>query len=176
MWGDKMETTRGNEGKGRDRCGGTGSALSSACITQLGPSSLSIFPQQRRVAMDPFSQLIFTISVASFVIFQWLFHKGSPWVSTHFSPGFLSLSDKQKVEWNSRWTPESSPMQGCPTPSLWGPLLHPILDWSSWFGLTTTVWSRRAELMYKLAPKMHSLTFCPHISCHTALWLTRRIN
>lgn len=58
--------------------------------------------QQRRVAMDPFSQLIFTISVTSFLIFQWLFHKASPWVSERISPGFLSLSDKQKVEWNSR--------------------------------------------------------------------------
>ncbi|XP_029699064.1 transmembrane protein 56-B isoform X2 [Takifugu rubripes] len=52
--------------------------------------------------MDPFSQLIFVISVTSFLIFQWLFHKGSPWVSKRISPGFLSLSDKQKVEWNSR--------------------------------------------------------------------------
>lgn len=63
----------------------------------------AISPQQRRVAMDPFSQLIFVISVTSFLIFQWLFHKGSPWVSNRISPGFLSLSDKQKVEWNSRW-------------------------------------------------------------------------
>lgn len=63
----------------------------------------AISPQQRRVAMDPFSQLIFVISVTSFLIFQWLFHKGSPWVSKRISPGFLSLSDKQKVEWNSRW-------------------------------------------------------------------------
>ncbi|XP_076617317.1 TLC domain-containing protein 4-B-like [Chaetodon auriga] len=52
--------------------------------------------------MDPFSQLILTISVTSFLTFQWLFHKVSPWMSMRISPGFLSLSDKQKVEWNSR--------------------------------------------------------------------------
>ncbi|CAB1451567.1 unnamed protein product [Pleuronectes platessa] len=54
------------------------------------------------MAMDPFSQLILTISVTSFFTFQWLFHKVSPWVSTRISPGFPGLSDKQKVEWNSR--------------------------------------------------------------------------
>lgn len=60
-------------------------------------------PTQRCwVAMDPFSQLILTISVTSFLTFQWLFHKVSPWVSMRVSPGFLGLSDKQKVEWNSR--------------------------------------------------------------------------
>uniref|UniRef100_A0A3Q3IX69 TLC domain-containing protein n=1 Tax=Monopterus albus TaxID=43700 RepID=A0A3Q3IX69_MONAL len=52
--------------------------------------------------MDPFSQLILTISVTSFFTFQCLFHKVSPWVSMHISSGFLGLSDKQKVEWNSR--------------------------------------------------------------------------
>uniref|UniRef100_A0A3Q2XJL1 TLC domain containing 4a n=1 Tax=Hippocampus comes TaxID=109280 RepID=A0A3Q2XJL1_HIPCM len=52
--------------------------------------------------MDPFSQLILTISVTSFFTFQWLFHKVSPWLSARVSPGFLGLSDKQKVEWNSR--------------------------------------------------------------------------
>ncbi|XP_075907307.1 uncharacterized protein LOC142904834 isoform X3 [Nelusetta ayraudi] len=52
--------------------------------------------------MDPFSQLILAISVTSFLTFQWLFHKVSPWVSVRVSPGFLNLSDKQKVEWNSR--------------------------------------------------------------------------
>ncbi|XP_059182568.1 TLC domain-containing protein 4-B-like isoform X1 [Centropristis striata] len=52
--------------------------------------------------MDPFSQLILTISVTSFFTFQWLFHKVSPWMSIRISPGFLNLSDKQKVEWNSR--------------------------------------------------------------------------
>lgn len=55
------------------------------------------------MAMDPFSQLIFTISVTSFLTFQWLFHRVSPWISIRISPGFLQLSDKQKVEWNSRW-------------------------------------------------------------------------
>lgn len=52
--------------------------------------------------MDPFSQLILTISVTSFLTFQWLFHRVSPWMSLRISPGFLCLSDKQKVEWNSR--------------------------------------------------------------------------
>uniref|UniRef100_A0A3Q2STN6 TLC domain containing 4 n=1 Tax=Fundulus heteroclitus TaxID=8078 RepID=A0A3Q2STN6_FUNHE len=52
--------------------------------------------------MDPFSQLILTISVVSFFTFQWLFHRVSPWVSVRISPGFLGLGDKQKVEWNSR--------------------------------------------------------------------------
>ncbi|XP_069007618.1 TLC domain-containing protein 4-B isoform X2 [Embiotoca jacksoni] len=55
--------------------------------------------------MDPFSQLIFTISVTSFLTFQWLFHKVSPWMSMRISPGFLGLSDKQQVEWNSRGDP-----------------------------------------------------------------------
>lgn len=59
-------------------------------------------PQRTRVAMDPFSQLILAISVTSFLTFQWLFHKVSPWVSVRISSGFLNLSDKQKVEWNSR--------------------------------------------------------------------------
>lgn len=59
-------------------------------------------PQRTRVAMDPFSQLILAISVTSFLTFQWLFHKVSPWVSVRVSSGFLNLSDKQKVEWNSR--------------------------------------------------------------------------
>ncbi|XP_061569832.1 TLC domain-containing protein 4-B-like [Cololabis saira] len=52
--------------------------------------------------MEPFSQLIFAISVTSFLTFQWLFHRVSPWMSTRISSGFLGLSDKQKVEWNSR--------------------------------------------------------------------------
>ncbi|XP_056439695.1 TLC domain-containing protein 4-B-like [Gadus macrocephalus] len=52
--------------------------------------------------MDTFSQLILAISVTSFLGFQWLFHRASPWVSTRISPGFDVLSDKQKVEWNSR--------------------------------------------------------------------------
>uniref|UniRef100_M4AEF9 TLC domain containing 4 n=1 Tax=Xiphophorus maculatus TaxID=8083 RepID=M4AEF9_XIPMA len=52
--------------------------------------------------MDPFSQLILTISVTSFLTFQWLFHRVSPWMSMRISRGFLGLTDKQKVEWNSR--------------------------------------------------------------------------
>ncbi|KAI1891449.1 hypothetical protein AGOR_G00143930 [Albula goreensis] len=55
-----------------------------------------------RAAMDPFSQLILAISVASFFTFQWLFHSVSPWVSTRVSDGFLRLSHKQRIEWNSR--------------------------------------------------------------------------
>lgn len=101
---------------------------------------MAISPQQRRVAMDPFSQLIFVISVTSFLIFQWLFHKGSPWVSKRISPGFLSLSDKQKVEWNSRW-PSRAPWPqwvwvGVSKPVLRGPSvpanpaeLRPSWDW-----------------------------------------------
>ncbi|KAI4806286.1 hypothetical protein KUCAC02_017115 [Chaenocephalus aceratus] len=48
------------------------------------------------------SACILTISVISFFSFQWLFHWLSPWVSSRISSSFLSLSDKQKVEWNSR--------------------------------------------------------------------------
>ncbi|XP_016301475.1 transmembrane protein 56-B-like isoform X1 [Sinocyclocheilus anshuiensis] len=55
-----------------------------------------------RVAMDPFSQLILLISVVSFCTFQWLFHSVSPWASSRISPGFLKLTHKQKIEWNSR--------------------------------------------------------------------------
>ncbi|XP_055784178.1 TLC domain-containing protein 4-B-like [Salvelinus fontinalis] len=52
--------------------------------------------------MDLFSQLILVILVTSFLSFQWLFHRVSPWVSPRVSPGFLLLADQQKVEWNSR--------------------------------------------------------------------------
>ncbi|XP_051970862.1 TLC domain-containing protein 4-B-like isoform X1 [Xyrauchen texanus] len=52
--------------------------------------------------MDPFSQLILLISVVSFCTFQWLFHSVSPWASSRISPGFLKLTHKQKIEWNSR--------------------------------------------------------------------------
>ncbi|XP_036409696.1 TLC domain-containing protein 4-B-like isoform X2 [Megalops cyprinoides] len=52
--------------------------------------------------MDPFSQLILTIAVLSFLTFQWLFHSVSPWVSGRVSSGFLGLSPQQKIEWNSR--------------------------------------------------------------------------
>lgn len=60
--------------------------------------------QWGRVAMDPFSQLILLISVVSFCTFQWLFHSVSPWASSRISPGFLKLTHKQKIEWNSRYT------------------------------------------------------------------------
>ncbi|TNN84667.1 Transmembrane protein 56-B [Liparis tanakae] len=52
--------------------------------------------------MDPFNQLILAISVTSFFAFQWLFHRVSPWTSRRITHGFLGLSDRQKVEWNSR--------------------------------------------------------------------------
>ncbi|MBN3283935.1 TM56B protein, partial [Polyodon spathula] len=52
--------------------------------------------------MGFFNQLILVISVASFITFQVLFHCLSSWVSTHVSPGFKKLSEKQKIEWNSR--------------------------------------------------------------------------
>ncbi|XP_036441619.1 TLC domain-containing protein 4-B isoform X2 [Colossoma macropomum] len=55
-----------------------------------------------RVAMDAFTQLILLIAVVSFCTFQWLFHSVSPWVSSRISPGFLKLSHKQQIEWNSR--------------------------------------------------------------------------
>ncbi|XP_019897547.1 TLC domain-containing protein 4-B isoform X1 [Esox lucius] len=65
-------------------------------------SSYSSSKMWALAAMDPFSQLILVIAVASFLFFQWLFHRASPWVSTRVSPGFLRLAEKQKVEWNSR--------------------------------------------------------------------------
>ncbi|KAI4871254.1 hypothetical protein NFI96_019790 [Prochilodus magdalenae] len=52
--------------------------------------------------MDAFTQLILLIAVVSFCTFQWLFHSVSPWVSSRISPGFLKLSHKQQIEWNSR--------------------------------------------------------------------------
>ncbi|XP_064817870.1 TLC domain-containing protein 4-B-like, partial [Oncorhynchus masou masou] len=52
--------------------------------------------------MDLFSLLILVILVTSFLSFQWLFHRVSPWVSPRASSGFLCLADQQKVEWNSR--------------------------------------------------------------------------
>ncbi|XP_062847498.1 TLC domain-containing protein 4-B isoform X1 [Trichomycterus rosablanca] len=52
--------------------------------------------------MDAFLQLILLIAVISFCFFQWLFHSVSPWVSCRISPGFLKLSYKQQIEWNSR--------------------------------------------------------------------------
>lgn len=56
-----------------------------------------------KVAMDAFSQLILLIAVVSFFTFQWLFHSVSPWLSSRVSQGFLRLSHKQKIEWNSRY-------------------------------------------------------------------------
>ncbi|KAL4635928.1 transmembrane protein 56-B-like isoform X1 [Arapaima gigas] len=54
------------------------------------------------VAMDAFGQLIVTISLASFLFFQWVFHSVSPSVSSCMTSGFMQLSCKQKIEWNSR--------------------------------------------------------------------------
>ncbi|KAK6484206.1 TLC domain-containing protein 4-B-like [Huso huso] len=52
--------------------------------------------------MEFFNQLILAVSVTSFITFQVLFHYLSSWVSTRVSPGFKKLSEKQKIEWNSR--------------------------------------------------------------------------
>ncbi|XP_023660403.2 TLC domain-containing protein 4-B isoform X1 [Paramormyrops kingsleyae] len=67
--------------------------------------SASVSPslsKRARAAMDPFSQLILAISTASFFTFQWLFHSVSPWMSPRITAGFLRLTPKQKIEWNSR--------------------------------------------------------------------------
>ncbi|KAJ8270324.1 hypothetical protein GJAV_G00113010 [Gymnothorax javanicus] len=52
--------------------------------------------------MDLFNQLILTLIVLSFLVFQGLFHAVSPWASSHVSSGFRQLTRKQKIEWNSR--------------------------------------------------------------------------
>lgn len=59
--------------------------------------------------MEFFNQLILAVSVASFITFQVLFHYLSSWVSTRVSPGFKKLSEKQKIEWNSRYRKKSIP-------------------------------------------------------------------
>ncbi|XP_064371954.1 TLC domain-containing protein 4 isoform X2 [Dromaius novaehollandiae] len=55
--------------------------------------------------MASFSNLTIGIAVASFAVFQVLFHVLSSWVSTRITPGFNSLSQKRKIEWNSRGDP-----------------------------------------------------------------------
>ncbi|XP_009684284.1 TLC domain-containing protein 4 isoform X3 [Struthio camelus] len=52
--------------------------------------------------MASFSNLTIGITVASFAVFQVLFHVLSSWVSTRITPGFNNLSQKRKIEWNSR--------------------------------------------------------------------------
>ncbi|NXS00873.1 TM56B protein, partial [Oxylabes madagascariensis] len=52
--------------------------------------------------MASFSNLTIGIAVASFTVFQLLFHVVSSWVSTRITPGFNNLSQKRKIEWNSR--------------------------------------------------------------------------
>ncbi|NXJ78598.1 TM56B protein, partial [Trogon melanurus] len=52
--------------------------------------------------MASFSNLTIGIAVASFTVFQLLFHVLSSWVSTRITPGFNNLSQKRKIEWNSR--------------------------------------------------------------------------
>ncbi|XP_068808518.1 TLC domain-containing protein 4 isoform X2 [Struthio camelus] len=55
--------------------------------------------------MASFSNLTIGITVASFAVFQVLFHVLSSWVSTRITPGFNNLSQKRKIEWNSRGDP-----------------------------------------------------------------------
>ncbi|XP_056353537.1 TLC domain-containing protein 4 isoform X2 [Oenanthe melanoleuca] len=52
--------------------------------------------------MASFSSLTIGIAVASFTVFQLLFHFLSSWASTRITPGFKNLSQKRKIEWNSR--------------------------------------------------------------------------
>uniref|UniRef100_A0A8D0FGQ0 TLC domain-containing protein n=1 Tax=Strix occidentalis caurina TaxID=311401 RepID=A0A8D0FGQ0_STROC len=52
--------------------------------------------------MASFSNLTICIAAASFTVFQLLFHVLSSWVSTRITPGFNNLSQKRKIEWNSR--------------------------------------------------------------------------
>lgn len=52
--------------------------------------------------MELLSLQVLVVVTWSFLGFQWLFHRGSPWVSQHLSKGFLRLSPTQRTEWNSR--------------------------------------------------------------------------
>ncbi|XP_019386607.1 PREDICTED: transmembrane protein 56 [Crocodylus porosus] len=52
--------------------------------------------------MAAFNKLIIGIAVTSFTIFQLLFHVLSAWASAWITPGFNSLNQKRKIEWNSR--------------------------------------------------------------------------
>lgn len=52
--------------------------------------------------MEPLSLQVLVVVTGSFLGFQWLFHRGSPWVSQQLCKGFLRLSPTQRTEWNSR--------------------------------------------------------------------------
>ncbi|XP_068078703.1 transmembrane protein 56-B-like isoform X2 [Danio rerio] len=52
--------------------------------------------------MEPLSPQVLVVVAGSFLSFQWLFHRVSPWVFQHLCGGFLRLSPTQKTEWNSR--------------------------------------------------------------------------
>ncbi|XP_064284247.1 TLC domain-containing protein 4 [Passer domesticus] len=52
--------------------------------------------------MASFSNLTIGVALASFTVFQLLFHVVSSWVSAQITPGFNNLSQKRKIEWNSR--------------------------------------------------------------------------
>ncbi|XP_036907262.1 TLC domain-containing protein 4-like [Sturnira hondurensis] len=52
--------------------------------------------------MDALSGLPIGTLLASFFVFQLLFHFLSSWFSAAVSPGFNSLSFEKKIEWNSR--------------------------------------------------------------------------
>ncbi|XP_072547359.1 TLC domain-containing protein 4-B [Salminus brasiliensis] len=52
--------------------------------------------------MEPLSLVVLLISLGSFLSSQWLFHRGSPWLSERLSPAFITLSSTQRTEWNSR--------------------------------------------------------------------------
>ncbi|KAI4900466.1 hypothetical protein NFI96_000782 [Prochilodus magdalenae] len=55
-----------------------------------------------QLAMEPLSLVVLLVSVGSFLSSQWLFHRGSPWLSERFAPAFNTLSLTQRTEWNSR--------------------------------------------------------------------------
>ncbi|KAL7849247.1 hypothetical protein SRHO_G00208700 [Serrasalmus rhombeus] len=52
--------------------------------------------------MEPLSLVVLLVSVGSFLSSQWLFHRGSPWLSERLTPAFLTLNHTQRTEWNSR--------------------------------------------------------------------------
>ncbi|XP_051983952.1 transmembrane protein 56-B-like [Xyrauchen texanus] len=54
------------------------------------------------VGMESFSLHVPVVVTGSFLGFQWLFYRGSPWVSQHLCKGFLKLSPTKRTEWNSR--------------------------------------------------------------------------
>ncbi|XP_048018669.1 transmembrane protein 56-B-like isoform X2 [Megalobrama amblycephala] len=52
--------------------------------------------------MEPLSLQVLVVVTGSFLGFQWLFHRGSPWVSQQLCKGFFRLSPTHRTEWNSR--------------------------------------------------------------------------